>query len=127
MLRWISRGVTWPFSSPPPPFHQHNPQWSDAKLTYWNDHLLPKMLQEGAIRQLSGPTPYVSPSRLEAKASGGFRHVVDLRQLNKHVPVPRTKYKTLGLLPQLSEAGDVAISLDMQSGYYCLGIHPDYQ
>ena len=85
------------------------------------------MLQEGAIRQLSSPTPYVSPSRLEAKASGGFRHVVDLRQLNKHVPVPRTKYETLGLLPQLSEAGDVAISLDMQSGYYCLGIHPDYQ
>ena len=66
---------------------------------YWNDHLLPKMLQEGAIRQLSGPTPYVSPIRLEAKASGGFRHVVDLRQLNKHVPVPRTKYETLGLLP----------------------------
>ena len=85
------------------------------------------MLQEGAIRQLSGPMPYVSPSRLEAKASGRFRHVVDLRQLNKHVPVPHTKYETLGLLPQLSEAGDVAISLDMHSGYYCLGIHPDYQ
>ena len=119
--------MTWPFSSQPLPFHQRNPRWSDAKLAYWNDQLLPKLLQEGAIRRLSHPTPYVSPSRLEAKASGGYRHVVDLRQLNKHVPVPRTKYETLGLLPQLSELDDVAISLDMQSGYYCLGIHPDYQ
>ena len=26
VLRWISRGVTWPFRLPPPPFHQRNPQ-----------------------------------------------------------------------------------------------------
>jgi hypothetical protein len=64
--------------------------------------LLPKMIKEGAIRPVPGSTPLVSASRLEPKTSGGFRHIVDLRPLNAHLPVPKTKYETLNMVPFLS-------------------------
>ena len=41
------------------------------------------------------PTRYVASSRLEAKKSGGYRHIVDLRPLNAHLVVPKCKYETL--------------------------------
>jgi hypothetical protein len=44
----------------------------------------------------------VSASRLEPKTSGGFRHIVDLRPINVHLPVPKCKYETLAMLPFLS-------------------------
>jgi hypothetical protein len=62
----------------------------------------PKLLREGAVREVPGPTPWVSASRLEPKTSGGFRHIVDLRPINVHLPVPKCKYETLSLLPFLS-------------------------
>ena len=72
------------------------------------------------------PTRYVSASRLEPKRSGGYRHIVDLRPLNCHLIVPRCKYETLASLPHLARTGDVAVALDMQSGYYALGIAAEF-
>lgn len=60
------------------------------------------MLKEGAIREIATPTSWVSASRLEPKTSGGYRHIVDLRPLNAHLPVPRVKYETLAMLPFLA-------------------------
>ena len=41
--------------------------------------------------------------------------------------MPRCKYETLSSLPFLARRDDVGITADMQSGYYALGIHEDYQ
>lgn len=68
----------------------------------------------------------MASSRLEPKKSGGYRHIVDLRPLNVHFDVPRVKFESLSLLPALSLAGDKAIGVDLQSGYYALGIDPLY-
>jgi hypothetical protein len=68
----------------------------------------------------------VSSSRLEPKSSGGFRHLVDLRPINSHISVPKCKYETLGQLPFLARCDDGGVSVDMQSGYYALGIAVNY-
>ena len=84
-----------PFHSKPEEFHNSNPKWNPEELHFWDHNLLPKLLQEGAIQEISEPTRYVSSSRLEPKRSGGFRHIVDLRNLNKFLLVPKCKYETL--------------------------------
>lgn len=124
LLRWIAKGVDLPFQSAPPPHCNPNPTWEREELDYWRSCLLPKMLQEGAIRQVETPTPWVSASRLEPKRSGGYRHLVDLRPINDCLAVPRCKFETLQQLPFLARSGDGGISVDMQSGYYALGIDP---
>ena len=91
-----------PLHSSPPPFHNTNPTWTAEEAAYWEKELLPKMLKEGAVRPVPNPTPWVSASRLEPKTSGGYRHIVDLRPINAHLPVPKCKYETLSLLPFLS-------------------------
>lgn len=116
-----------PFSSKPPPFSNSNPEWTPDETIYWRDHLLPKLLQEGAIRPLTRPTQWVSSSRLEPKRSGGFRHLVDLRPINEFIQVPRVKYETLASLPALARSGDGGVCVDMLSGYYALGIAPEFQ
>jgi hypothetical protein len=78
------------------------------------------------VRKVARPSAWVSASRLEPKKSGGFRHLVDLRPINRHILVPKCKYETLSLLPSLSRWGDLGISVDMLSGYYALGVDPDF-
>ena len=126
LLSWIQHGVQFPFHSEPPPFHSQNPLWTPAEVDYWHSELLPKLLQEGAVRPVNTPTRYVSASRLEPKRSGGYRHIVDLRPVNAHLRVPKCKYETLSTLPFLAKPNDTAITMDMQSGYYALGIHADF-
>lgn len=65
------------------------------------------------MRQVEAPTAWVAPSRLEPKASGGFRHLVDLRELNRCLAVPKVKYETLASLPALSRLGDRGVRADM--------------
>lgn len=113
ILQWIAKGVTLPFSRPPPPHHQANPPWSEEELGYWRTTLLPRLLTEGAVIPVSAPTRYVSASRLEAKRSGGFRHIVDLRPLNTCLHVPKCKYETLSMLPFIARPKDAGITLDM--------------
>ena len=64
---------------------------------------------------------------MEPKKSGSYRHIVDLRPLNKNFTVPKVKYESLSLLPALALGGDKAIGVDLQSGYFALGINPRYQ
>lgn len=52
---------------------------------------------------------------------------MDLRPINECVTVPKCKYETLSSLPFLARQQDTGVTMDMQSGYYALGIHVDYQ
>ena len=102
ILGWLAHGVDIPFSREPPAYHHRNPQWDPAHLAYWKETLLPKLLAEAAIVPVDTPSNWVASTRLESKKSGGYRHLVDLRPLNAHIALPKTKYETLGLLPHLA-------------------------
>ena len=89
--------------------------------------MCPKLLEEGAISKLSTPTSFVNATRLEVKKNGiDYRHIVDLRPLNISFAIPSVKFETLSMLPYLAKPYDKSLAIDMQSGYYALGIHADY-
>lgn len=116
-----------PFHARPVPFRHHNPPWPEDQRTYWHTKLKPEYLAAGAIRQLAGPTPYVSRTYLlPKKGTPDFRHIVDLRPLNKYVITPKCKFESLAMLPDLHSPGEGSVSFDLKSGYFALGIHPDY-
>ena len=89
--------------------------------------LEPRLLAAGAIHSVTTPLAFVSATHLEPKWSGGFCHIVDLQPLNQFLTIPKVKAETLSFLPLLSKPGDARVMVDMEQGYYSLGIVPEFQ
>jgi hypothetical protein len=64
---------------------------------------------------------------LEKRSKNSFRHIVNLRPLNKFLACPKLKYESLLQLKYLMGKFTHSISFDLESGYYLVGIHPDHQ
>jgi hypothetical protein len=62
----------------------------------------------------------VVPKRGTAK----FRLTVNMRYVNRHLGTNVFKLKGLKDMADLSEKGDHAVSYDLMSGYYHVGLHP---
>ena len=109
------------------PFHLENPPWPPAHHQYWAQTLLPDLLASGAVTPLPGPTPFVSRTYLEPKSTPGeFRHIVDLRPINRYLVVPKCRFESISVLPDLHAPGEQSISFDLKHGYYALGIAPHH-
>jgi hypothetical protein len=127
VMRWITEGVRVPFvHGPPAPFRLRSkiPRQpaEHAALVTERDRLLSSGALVPAVSH-----DFVSSCRLEPKASGGWRLVVDLRHLNSHCPPKPARYETLKSLSSLAVRGDVAFSYDLKDGYHCIAIHPSHQ
>ena len=68
-----------------------------------------------------------SPDTLVRKASGGWRPVIDLKQLNHHIDALHFRMHTHTISSVLStvERGDYAFKIDLQDAYFHVLIHPD--
>ena len=58
------------------------------------------------------------------KKSGGWRPVIDLSRLNRHVITPHFKMETLDSVRLSLRKHDWAISLDLTDAYFHIPIHP---
>jgi hypothetical protein len=70
---------------------------------------------------------YVSKAFLVPKPGGKWRLVIDLRHLNSFCLEFLTRFETLRKLKRMMAKGDWMISFDLQDGYHCISIHPDYR
>mgnify|MGYP003449446612 FL=1 len=101
VLKWLREGVSLPFKQQPQEFSGRNPMWTARELEYWERELLPKLNKEGAVREVPTRPRYCAGSYLVAKRSGGYRHIVNLRPLNRFLCLPRIKYESLSVLKYL--------------------------
>jgi len=126
VLDWITYGYRLPFISKMQPFNYTPwlPETPEQQQAIRD--LKTRLFDIGAIQHTTDNT-FVSRSRLEAKKSGGFRLVVDLRQVNKHLETQACKYETLDLLPNLIRHDDWMVSFDLKDGYYHLPVHPKHR
>lgn len=67
---------------------------------------------------------FCAGSYLVPKRNGGFRHIINLRPLNKFLAIPRMKYESLSVLKYLVGQYSHSVAFDLESGYYMIGIHP---
>ena len=86
-----------------------------------------EMLAENAVTELPpGEKPtVVSPLGVVPKrGTNKFRLTVNRRYVNRHLGKKVFKFEGLKDLADLAEEGDHAVSYDLMSGYYHVGLHP---
>ena len=84
------------------------------------------MLQRNAISEISPDTPgFYSNAFMVRKASGGWRPVIDLKQLNHHINAPHFCMHTISsVLSTVEKKGDYTFKIDLQDAYFHVLIHP---
>ena len=84
------------------------------------------MLQKNAISEISPDTPgFYSNAFMVRKASGGWRPVIDLKQLNHHIDAPHFRMDTISsVLSTFEKKGDYTFKIDLQDAYFHVLIHP---
>ena len=83
------------------------------------------MLQKNAITEVPPDSPgFYSNVFLVRKASGGWRPVIDLKDLNAHIHAPHFRMFTTGSVLSSVEKGDYAFKIDLQDAYFHVPIHP---
>ncbi len=88
---------------------------------------LAEMLEAKAISKLPvGFKPeVVSPLGVVPEGKEGkFRLIINTSYANDHLVTNKFKFEGLSDLPDLAEKGDHAVSFDLTSGYYHVGLHP---
>ena len=84
------------------------------------------MLQKNAIIEVPPDSPgFYSNVFLVWKSSGGWRPVIDLKNLNAHIHAPHFHMFTTSSVLSSVEKGDYAFKIDLQDAYFHVPIHPN--
>ena len=83
------------------------------------------MLQKKAITEVPPNSPgFYSNVFLVRKASGGWRPVIDLKNLNAHIHAPHFRMFTTNSVLSSVRKGDYSFKIDLQDAYFHVPIHP---
>ena len=127
VLSIVAKGYRLRFTSPPLlrqiPWEIRSPQ--DPKEVLGMREQITIMLQKNAITEVPPDSPgFYSNVFLVRKASGGWRPVIDLKNLNAHIHAPRFRMFTTSSVLSSLEKGDYAFKIDLQDAYFHVPIHP---
>ncbi|KAK3249393.1 hypothetical protein CYMTET_41168 [Cymbomonas tetramitiformis] len=127
--QWVSRGarINW-LHGPPQPFdHGFTLRDLTEVQQTWLKKEKQRHLDNGACFREKKPE-HVSQTFLVPKAgSNPWRIVYDFRRLNALCRQSRYKIESLKKLRRLAKKHDWCFSFDLQDGYHCVGIDPDFQ
>ena len=109
------------FTSPPllsqTPWEIRSPQGPEGILGMREQITL--MLQKNAITEVPPNSPrFYSNVFLVRKASGGWRPVIDLKNLNAHIHAPHFRMFTTSSVLSSIQKGDYAFKIDLQDAYF---------
>ena len=128
VLSIVAKGYRLRFTSPPflrqTPLEIRSPQGLDEILGMREQITL--MLQKNAITEVPPNSPgFYSNIFLVRKASGGWRPVIDLKNLNTHIHAPHFRMFTTSSVLSSVRKGDYAFKIDLQNAYFHVPIHPN--
>ena len=127
VLSIVAKGYRLRFTSPPLlrqiPWEIRSPQ--DPKEVLGMREQITIMLQKNAITEVPQDSPgFYSNVFLVRKASGGWRPVIHLKNLNAHIHAPHFRMFTTSSVLSSVEKGDYAFKIDLQDAYFHVPIHP---
>ena len=123
----LAKGYRLRFTSPPllrqTPWEIRSPQGPEEILGMREQMTL--MLQKNVETEVPLNSPgFYSNVFLVRKASGGWRPVIDLNNLNAHIHAPHFRmFSTSSVLSSVRK-GDYAFKIDLQDTYFHVPIHP---
>ena len=124
----LREGYRIPFSSPPPLTSSYKTTrsyvWNSIKGQALRREIL-QLWDKGAIEEVPPSPGFYSHVFVVPKVTGGFRPIIDLSILNKHVVTTKFKMETVRTVMSAIRQGDWMVSLDLQDAYLQVPIHPD--
>jgi hypothetical protein len=125
----IKYGYAPPFHTWPPRSERpDNKSARDPEFRSLLKDTLDELERTNAIARVSFKPWCVLPLQLVHRVGKASRVVIDGSfQINPYLRERKVKLTTLKEFNQGVLAGDVWASLDLRSGYYHVGIHPDYR
>ena len=127
VLSIVAKGYRLRFTSPPPlrqfPWEIRSPQGPEEILGMREQITL--MLQKNAITEVPPNSPgFYSNVILVRKAIGGWRTVIDLKNLNADIHAPHFRMFTTNSVLSSVQKGDYVFKIDLQDAYFHVPIHP---
>ena len=127
VLSIVAKGYRLRFTSPPLlrqiPSEIRSPQ--DPQEILGMREQISIMLQKNAITQVPPDSPgFYSNVFLVRKSTGGWRPVINLKNLNAHIHAPHFRMFTTGSVLSSVEKGGYAFKIDLQDAYFHVPIHP---
>ena len=127
VLSIVAKGYRLHFTSPPllrqTPWEIRSPQ--DPQEILGMREKISLMLQKNVITEVPPDSPgFYSNIFLVRKASGGWRPVIDLKNLNAHIHAPHFRMFTTSSVLSSVEKEDYAFKIDLQDAYFHVQIHP---
>ena len=130
VLRWLREGIRLPWiRGPPRPFHRGvSFKGLEAEKERQLLEQLQALLDVGAVEP-GRRARWVSQAFLVPKpgSPGKWRLVVDLRHINQYLRKMLCRYETLKKLRHVMREGDWMLSLDLQDGFYTVGVHEEHR
>ncbi|XP_040213655.1 uncharacterized protein LOC120943996 [Rana temporaria] len=106
----------------PPPIH-----FSEENVTLIDSELR-ELIAKHAVTEVTTPSPgFFSNLFLVKKKGGGYRPVINLRDLNQHVAYRHFKMEGIHCLRDLLTPGDWLVKVDLKDAYLTVPMHPDSQ
>ena len=88
------------------------------------DMEIKKLLDKGAIRLCTHTQgEFISNIFTRPKRSGGFRIILNLKQLNKYVKYEHFKMEHIDQVTDLIYPNDVMTSIDLKDAYFSISLH----
>ena len=124
ILGWLSNGVQLPFSERPEPFQLPNYKLSFTHGGFVEEELS-RLIQSGAVVQCDPKCPIlcISPIHCVPKKGGKLRLIIDLRQINRHLTVPKFCYEDIQVVSLLIQPNDFMVTLDLKNGFHHIPIN----
>ena len=124
VLSIVAKGYRLRFTSPPllcqTPWEIRSPQGPEEILGMREQITL--MLQKNAITEV--PPGFYSNVFLVRKSSGGWRPVIDLKNLNAHIHAPHFHMFTTNSVLSSVQKGDYSFRIDLQDAYFHVPVYP---
>lgn len=122
ILSWV-RGVKIPFSrkvfqARPP----SEPHWSEQERLAINQQL-GELLEKGAIEETNATLgQFLSNIFLVSKPDGGYRLILNLKNLNEFIDTEHFKLEDSKVVRELLTSGCFMISIDLKDAYYLISV-----
>ena len=127
VMDWIEHGYALLWTTATPAARERKNAQSALEHPEFISGAIAEMLAENAVTELPpGEKPtVVSPLGVVPKrGTNKFRLTVNMRYVNRHLGKKVFKFEGCKDLADLAEKGDHAVSYDLMSGYYHVGLHP---
>jgi hypothetical protein len=127
VMQWIEHGYLLMWTVEAPPRREKENSSSASEHREFISNAVAEMTKENAVTMLPpGEKPWVvSPLGVEPKrGTNKFRLTVNMRYVNRYFGKKAFKFEGLKDRADLAERGDYALSYDLLSGYYHVGLHP---